>query len=122
MLRVLIFIIIYFCSNLLTIIYPFCLGAPTSPVSGTICNNFGNFENLQGLFLEHNRLVGTIPKSIFRGSGLGAHPLPLVQLFLEQNSLSGTLNEGLATLPNLKELYVDGNKRIIRPLIGYRHL
>jgi len=78
--------------------------------SGTICNNFGNFENLQGLFLEHNRLVGTIPKSIFRGSGLGAHPLPLVQLFLEQNSLSGTLNEGLATLPNLKELYVDGNK------------
>jgi len=60
--------------------------------------------------LEHNRLVGTIPKSIFRGSGVGAHPLPLVQLFLEQNQLSGTLNEGLATLPNLRELYVDGNK------------
>lgn len=81
-----------------------------STVSGTICNNFGNFENLQGLFLEHNRLVGTIPKSIYRGSGLGANPMPLVQLFLEQNALSGTLHEGLATLPNLKELYVDGNK------------
>ena len=60
--------------------------------------------------MEHNRLVGTIPKSIFRGSGVGAHPLPLIQLFLEQNLLSGTLNEGLATLPNLRELYVDGNK------------
>lgn len=83
---------------------------PFSAVSGTICNNIGNFANLQGLFLEHNRLVGTIPKSIFRGSGVGAHPLPLVQLFLQQNSLSGTLNEGLATLPNLRELYVDGNK------------
>ena len=79
-------------------------------VSGTICNNIGNFMNLQGLFLEHNLLVGTIPKSIFRGSGIGAHPLPLVQLFLQQNQLSGTLNEGLATLPNLRELYVDGNK------------
>jgi len=78
--------------------------------SGTIPNNFGQFEKLQGLFLEHNRLVGTVPKAIFRGSGMGARPLPLVQLFLEQNSLSGTLNEGLATLPNLKELYVDGNK------------
>jgi len=65
---------------------------------------------LQGLFLEHNLLVGTIPKSIFRGSGIGAHPLPLVQLFLQQNQLSGTLHEGLAALPNLKELYVDGNK------------
>lgn len=60
---------------------------------------------MQGLFLEHNRLVGTIPKSLF-----GSNPLPLVQLFLQQNSLSGTLNEDIATLPNLKELYVDGNK------------
>lgn len=60
---------------------------------------------MQGLFLEHNRLVGTIPKSFF-----GSNPLPLVQLFLQQNSLSGTLNEDIAKLPSLKELYVDGNK------------
>lgn len=78
--------------------------------SGTICNNFGTFENLQGLFLEHNRLVGTIPRSIFRGAGTGAHPMALVQLFLQHNSLSGTLNEGLGNLPNLREIYVDGNK------------
>jgi hypothetical protein len=74
-------------------------------VTGTISNNFGNLDALQGLFLEHNRLVGTIPKSLF-----GSNPLPLVQLFLQQNSLSGTLSEDLAKLPNLKELYVDGNK------------
>jgi len=74
-------------------------------VTGTISNNFGNLDALQGLFLEHNRLVGTIPKSLFE-----SNPLPLVQLFLQQNSLSGTLSEDLAKLPNLKELYVDGNK------------
>ena len=78
--------------------------------SGTIPNNIGNFQKLSGLFLEHNRLVGTIPKSIYRGSGNGANPLPLVQLFLQQNQLSGTIHEGLATLPNLREIYVDGNK------------
>ena len=55
--------------------------------SGTICNNFGNLASLQGLFLEHNRLVGTIPKALYRGSGIGAHPLPLAQLFLQQNEL-----------------------------------
>lgn len=78
--------------------------------SGTIPNNIGNFQKLSGLFLEHNNFVGTIPKSIYRGSGRGANPLPLVQLFLQQNQLSGTIHEGLATLPNLKEIYVDGNK------------
>ncbi|KAL7446517.1 hypothetical protein ACHAXM_010232 [Skeletonema potamos] len=78
--------------------------------SGTIPNNIGNFASLQGLFLENNRLVGTIPKSLYRGSGIGANPLPLVQLFLQGNMLSGTLPSGLADLPNLKELYVDGNK------------
>lgn len=78
--------------------------------SGTIPNNIGNFAGLQGLFLENNRLVGTIPKVIYRGSGIGANPLPLVQLFLQGNMLSGTLPSGLAELPNLKELYVDGNK------------
>ncbi|KAL3800119.1 hypothetical protein HJC23_001040 [Cyclotella cryptica] len=78
--------------------------------SGTICNNFGNLANLNALFLEHNRLIGTIPKALYRGSGLGANPLPLVQLYLQQNDLSGTLPSGLATLPKLKELFVDGNK------------
>jgi hypothetical protein len=39
--------------------------------SGTICNNFGNLESLKSLFLEHNRLIGTIPKALYRGSGLG---------------------------------------------------
>lgn len=78
--------------------------------SGTICNNFGNLANLNALFLEHNRLIGTIPKALYRGSGPGANPLPLVQLYLQQNDLSGTLPSGLATLPKLKELYVDGNK------------
>mmetsp|Transcript_15239 Transcript_15239/g.21653 ORF Transcript_15239/g.21653 Transcript_15239/m.21653 type:complete len:711 (-) Transcript_15239:1449-3581(-) len=78
--------------------------------SGTIPNNIGNFASLQGLFLENNRLVGTIPKVLYRGSGIGANPLPLVQLFLQGNMLSGTLPSGLAELPNLKELYVDGNK------------
>lgn len=47
-------------------------------------------DKLQGLFLEHNRLVGTIPKAIYRGSGLGANPLPLVQLFLQQVSVRVT--------------------------------
>ncbi|KAL3769670.1 hypothetical protein ACHAWO_009496 [Cyclotella atomus] len=78
--------------------------------SGTICNNFGTMESLQALFLEHNRLIGTIPKSLYRGSGIGSNPLPLVQLYLQQNDLSGTLPSGLAQLPSLKELYVDGNK------------
>ena len=100
----LVFVLIHSQSTLSALFFP------TFTVSGTIPNNFGNFQNLEGLFLEHNRLVGTIPKSIFRGSGLGAHPLPLRQLFLEQNSLSGSLNEGLARLPDLQELYVDGNK------------
>lgn len=36
--------------------------------------------------------------------------MPLVQLYLEQNLLSGSLPSGLATLPDLKELFVDGNK------------
>ena len=81
-----------------------------STVSGTICNNLGNFNNLQGLFLEYNRLVGTIPKSLFRGSGFGANPLPLTEIFVQHNQLSGTLNDGFSTLPNLKEFYVDGNK------------
>ena len=79
-------------------------------LTGTIPNNIGNFASLQGLFLENNRLVGTIPKALYRGSGIGANPLPLVQLFLQGNMLSGTLPSGLAELPNLKELYVDGNK------------
>lgn len=78
--------------------------------SGTIPNNIGNFASLQGLFLESNRLVGTIPKALYRGSGIGANPLPLVQLFLQNNQLSGTLPSGLANIENLKELYVDGNK------------
>jgi hypothetical protein len=51
-------------------------------------------------------LVGTIPKSIYRESG----PLPLTQLYLQQNSLSGTLSEGIDRLVDLMELYVDGNK------------
>ncbi len=75
-------------------------------VSGTICNNIGTLASLEGLFLEHNRLVGTIPKSIFRES----EPLKLVQLYLQQNSLSGTLSENIDRLSKLKELYVDGNK------------
>ena len=75
-------------------------------VSGTICNNIGTLASLEGLFLEHNRLVGTIPKSIFRES----EPLPLVQSYLQQNSLSGTLSENIDRLSHLKELYVDGNK------------
>jgi len=78
--------------------------------SGTICNNFGLMASLEGLFMEHNRLVGTIPKALFRGAGIGANPLPLSQLFLHQNELSGTLPSGLSKLPNLKEVYVDGNK------------
>jgi Leucine-rich repeat (LRR) protein len=78
--------------------------------SGTICNNFGTLESLEHLFLEHNRLIGTIPKSLYRGSGIGSNPLPLMQLYLQQNDLSGTLPSGLAQLPDLKELFVDGNK------------
>lgn len=78
--------------------------------SGTIPNNFGTLESLTELFLEHNKLVGTIPKSLYRGSGIGSNPLPLEQLYLQQNDLSGTLPSGLGQLPNLKELYVDGNK------------
>ncbi len=65
---------------------------------------------MQGLFLEHNRLIGTIPKLIYQGYVQGARPLPLVQIFLEQNLLSGMLNRDLATLPNLLELYVVMNK------------
>ena len=83
-------------------------------LTGTIPNNIGNFASLQGLFLENNRLVGTIPKVLYRGSGIGANPLPLVQLFLQGNMLSGTLPSGLAELPNLKELYVDGNKQFLQ--------
>ncbi|KAK1734711.1 leucine-rich repeat domain-containing protein [Skeletonema marinoi] len=64
-------------------------------LTGTIPNNIGNFASLQGLFLENNRLVGTIPKVLYRGSGIGANPLPLVQLFLQGNMLSGTLPSGL---------------------------
>lgn len=79
-------------------------------LSGTICNNFGTMESLQALFLEHNRLIGTIPKSLYRGSGIGSNPLPLTQLYLQQNELSGTIPSGLAQLPSLKELFVDGNK------------
>jgi len=78
--------------------------------SGTIPNNFGTLESLTELFLEHNKLIGTIPKSLYRGSGIGSNPLPLKQLYLQQNDLSGTLPSGLSQLLNLKELYVDGNK------------
>ena len=78
--------------------------------SGTIPNNLGNLESLSELFLEHNRLIGTIPKSLYRGSGIGSNPLPLAQLYLQQNDLSGTLPSGLGQLPELKELFVDGNK------------
>lgn len=78
--------------------------------SGTIPNNLGNLESLSELFLEHNRLIGTIPKSLYRGSGVGSNPLPLTQLYLQQNDLSGSLPSGLAQIPQLKELFVDGNK------------
>lgn len=56
------------------------------------------------------KLTHCFSSRLFRGSGFGVNPLPLVQLFLQQNLLSGTLNDGLAVLPNLRELYVDGNK------------
>lgn len=61
-------------------------------------------KNLRGLFLNHNYLIGTIPPSMTRSD------LKLIQVFLQGNSLSGTIPANLADLKHLKDLFVDGKR------------
>ena len=71
---------------------------------GSLPYHIGDLQNLQGFFVNNNRLMGTIPYSFSRDDS------NLVQLFLEYNDLSGTIPAGLADIPPLKDLFVDGNK------------
>ena len=61
-------------------------------------------NTLEGIFLNDNKLIGTIPTSFIRAGS------NLVQLFLQHNLLSGTIPVGFENLPLLKSLYLDGNK------------
>ena len=71
---------------------------------GSLPYHIGALQNLQGFFVNNNRLMGTIPYSFSRDDS------NLVQLFFEYNDLSGTIPAGLADIPPLKDLFVDGNK------------
>ena len=71
---------------------------------GSLPYHIGALQNLQGFFVNNNRLMGTIPYSFSRDDS------NLVQLFFECNDLSGTIPAGLADIPPLQDLFVDGNK------------
>jgi hypothetical protein len=69
---------------------------------GLIPDVFGNFNQLEGLFLSNNHLSGPVPPSLTRES------MVLSQVFIQGNELSGTLPVALADLSNLRNLFIDG--------------
>ena len=71
---------------------------------GPIPSTIGRLNALKGLFLNDNRLMGTIPTSLTREN------MELVQIFFEHNDLSGTIPAAMANLKNIQDFYIDGNK------------
>lgn len=78
--------------------------------TGTIPSQLGqqNLKSLQFLYLDHNYLIGTIPPSIASPDKDNANAM--VEFWLQENMLSGTVPAFIADLQNLKDFYIDGNK------------
>lgn len=71
--------------------------------AGTIPQQLGNLQNLEGLSLTFNKLAGSIPVQLFNISTLQI-------LLLPGNNLSGNLPSTVGSgLINLEKLYLDGN-------------
>ncbi|KAH9530835.1 hypothetical protein CY35_19G004900 [Sphagnum magellanicum] len=70
-------------------------------LTGPISPSFGNLLNLTSLALDYNNLNGSLP--------LLKRLVNLQYLFLQNNSLSGTILDWLADLPSLSELFAWNN-------------
>ncbi|CAK9212168.1 unnamed protein product, partial [Sphagnum troendelagicum] len=70
-------------------------------LTGPISPSFGNLLSLTSLTLDYNDLNGSLP--------LLKRLANLQYLFLQNNSLSGTIPDWLADLPSLSELFVWNN-------------
>ncbi|CAK9869304.1 unnamed protein product [Sphagnum jensenii] len=70
-------------------------------LTGPISPSFGNLLSLTSLALDYNDLNGSLP--------LLRHLANLQYLFLQNNSLSGTIPNWLVDLPHLSELFVWNN-------------
>ena len=75
-------------------------------MSGTIPQSFFNMPKLQSLNLYDNQLRGSIPP--ITSSEL-SDVKSLIDLYLDSNSLSGTIPSTLRLLSNLKKLHLDNN-------------
>lgn len=78
------------------------LDLANNSLSGTLPNNVSlTAPNLRQLFLEHNKIVGTIPTDFGQ--------LDWKRLSLSNNSLMGTIPTDIHA-PHLEELYLDNNR------------
>ncbi|XP_050255983.1 probable LRR receptor-like serine/threonine-protein kinase At1g53430 isoform X4 [Quercus robur] len=71
-------------------------------LSGVLPADFGNLTNLQELDLTFNYINGSIPSSFSR--------LPLVNLSLSGNRLSGEIPNGIGEIGSLEELVLEANQ------------
>ena len=72
-------------------------------LSGSISPQLGNLSNLESLDLSNNRLRGSVPPELSNLSNLTG-------LSLRNNQLSGTIPPQLGNLPNLTDLYLAHNQ------------
>ena len=105
------------------------LSLNTNSLSGFIPKSIGNLTKLESLSLGNNRLTGTIPTEIgnltlletfdignsnISGAGgtiiIDPETGEVIGGIATQNSISGLIPIELCKLPNLKILYMDGNK------------
>lgn len=71
-------------------------------LNGTIPESFGSLLNLQVCYLYNNQLSGTIPAVLSQ--------IPLLELEIDNNALTGTIPYELGDQSSLRYLYLNDNK------------
>jgi Leucine-rich repeat (LRR) protein len=84
-----------------SIYYTVIFTANATGFTGPIINAFTSFRSLEFVDLASNKLMGTIPDTIFT--------TPIEFLYLSDNMLTGTIPSGFANAADLSDLYLFNN-------------
>ncbi len=80
-------------------------------LSGTIPDELGDLKFLQFLYLDNNKLMGYIPSTLAKSFNGNRQSMNILrEVWLQNNTLSGTIPPSFASLDHLEDFYVDGNK------------
>mmetsp|Transcript_40623 Transcript_40623/g.85018 ORF Transcript_40623/g.85018 Transcript_40623/m.85018 type:complete len:743 (-) Transcript_40623:680-2908(-) len=91
------------------------LSLSDNDLSGLIPGELGSLSDLRYLYLDSNHFVGPLPGQLAQAAGSRASSSSssssiLLELWVQDNALSGTVPASYARLDNLRDFFIDGNK------------